>query len=191
MAKLPASQLKRGHVVLFDNEHYSLLGLDWVKPGKGPAYVQAKMRNLANGKIIDRRLRSAETIEVIHVETRRGTYSYDGGQAYVFMDTTSFEEIEVPKDAMEAGEVHYLTNETVVEIQSISGRIVSVSLPSSVVLEIKEADPGLKKVTATDVTKGAVTETGLKVNVPVFINPGDKIKVSTEDGRYLERVSTA
>jgi elongation factor P len=190
MAKLPSSQLKRGQVIDLDGEHYSMLKLDWVKPGQGPAYMQAKMRNLSSGKIIDRRLRSAETVEVMHVETRRATYSYDAGHAYVFMDTVSYEQIEAPKDVITADELLFLTSDAEVEIQAIEGQIVSVSLPASVVLEITQADPGLKKVAATDVSKPATTETGLKVNVPVFINVGDKIKVSTEDGKYLERVST-
>lgn len=190
MAKLPASQLKRGRVIVLDGEHYSILGLDWVKPGKGPAYIQAKMRNLSSSKIIDRRLRSAETIEVAHVDTHRATYSYDGGQAFVFMNTVSYDEIDVPKDALENNAISFLTSETEVDIQTIEGRIVSVTLPSSVVLEVTETEPGLKKVAATDVTKPAHTDTGLLVQVPVFINVGDRVKVSTEDGRYLERVNT-
>jgi elongation factor P len=189
MASLPAGQLKRGQAIDVDAEIYVVNALEWVKPGKGPAYVQLKLRHVKTSKLIDRRFRSAETVETINVDRRKLQYSYDQGSNLVFMDPQSYEQIEIPAELV-GDDKKYLRLGTDLDVQLVDGQALGVLMPTAVVLEVVETEPGLKKVAATDVTKPATTETGLKVNVPVFINQGDKIKIDTTNGKYLERVST-
>lgn len=188
MPSLPAGQLKRGQAIDHQGEVYLVNALDWVKPGKGPAYVQLKLRHVKSGKLIDKRFRSAETVEAISVDRRRLQYSYDQGDNLVFMDPQSYDQIEVPGELV-GDDKRYLTYGIELDVQIVDGQVLGVLIPPAVVLEVTQTEPGLKKAAATDTTKPATTETGLTVNVPVFINQGDKIKVDTENGKYLERVS--
>jgi elongation factor P len=189
MPSLPAGQVKKGQAIDHDGEIYVINAVDWVKPGKGPAYVQIKLKHLKSGKIIDHRFRSAETVETISVDRRRVQYSYDQGTNVVFMDPETYEQIEVSADLI-GDDKSFIGYGAEVDLQIVGGQVLGVIMPPAVVLEVIETEPGLKKVAATDVTKPAKTDTGLVVNVPVFINQGDKIKVDTSTGRYLERVST-
>ena len=189
MPSLPAGQVKRGQAIDLEGEIYVIGTMDWVKPGKGPAYIQVKMKHVKSGKIIDKRFRSAETVETISVDRRRVQYSYDQGTDVVFMDPENYDQIEVPGELIGDAK-SFIGYGADVELQIVGGQVLGVIMPPAVVLEVIETEPGLKKVAATDVTKQAKTNTGLMVNVPVFINAGDKIKVDTSSGKYLERVST-
>lgn len=188
MPSIPASQVKRGQAILHNGEVYVIVGTDWVKPGKGPAYVQAKLKHVTTGKIIDNRFRSAATVETINVDRRKVAYSYDNGTSHVFMDGSTYEEIEASHDLV-GEDSRFLTYGASMELQIVQGKVVSLLLPAAVVMEVVRTEPGLKNVSATDVTKPATTDTGLVVQVPVFINQGEKIKVDTTDGKYLERVN--
>ena len=189
MPSLPTSQLKRGQAIEHEGEIYVISTMDWVKPGKGPAYVQMKLKHLKSGKLIDKRFRSAETVETINVDRRRVQYSYDQGSDVVFMDPENYDQIEIPA-AMIGDDKLFIGYGAEVELQMVAGQVLGVIMPPTVILEVVETEPGLKKAAATDVTKPAKTDTGLTVNVPVFINQGDKIKVDTTTGKYLERVSS-
>lgn len=188
MPNLPINQVNRGQAILFNNEIYLILSKEHVKPGKGPAYQQCKLRNLDSGKIIENRFRSAETVETVDVDRQGCTYSYFSGDNYIFMNDKTYEELEVHESII-AENAGYLLEGISATVLVGQGRILGVELPANVELKITECDPGVKNATATNVFKKAKVETGLVVDVPPFINEGDVVKISTEDGKYIERVS--
>jgi elongation factor P len=188
MPTVGVNQLSRGNAINFQNEIYIIAEMEHVKPGKGPAYVQAKLKNAVTGRILDNRFRAAETVEQVDMNRADATFSYVNGDRYVFMDSKTYEEIELTADAV--GEAkNYLVEGNSVTLCMVGNRVLSLELPKTVVLEIVETEPGIKNATATNVGKPATTNTGLIVTVPPFINQGDKIKVDTETGEYIERVN--
>ncbi len=187
MPSIPVNQLSRGQAIVMDGQINVIISMEHVKPGKGPAYQQTKMRNLETGKIIEKRFRSAETVEQIDIDRRTYTFSYRNGDIFVFMDTGTYEEVEVAAEIL-GDEAEYLLEGNEVSIQRVEGRVVGVELPAAVEMEVTQADPGVKNATATNVFKNATLETGLQVQVPAFINVGDRIKIETGTGKYLERV---
>jgi elongation factor P len=188
MAKLPINQLSRGQAITLDGAIYAIISMDHVKPGKGPAYQQIKLKGIENGKVIEKRFRAADTIDAIDVDRQQYTYSYRNGDTLVFMHGDTFEEIEVHQDFI-GDDASYLLEGQVVTIMIAAGRVVGLELPSTVQLVITECDPGVKNATATNVYKNAIVETGRAVQVPPFLNQGDKVKIDTETGKYIERVS--
>ena len=190
MPSIPVNQLGRGQAISLDNEIYLIMGMEHVKPGKGPAYQQIKLKGIENGKVIEKRFRAAEQVESIDVDRQACTYSYRNGDTFVFMNAKTYEEIEVHKDII-SDQSLYLLEGNGVTIMVAAGRVVSVELPAAVELVISECDPGVKNATATNVFKNAIVETGLQVQVPPFINQGDKVKIETESGKYLERTAIA
>ena len=188
MPSLPINQISRGQAILYNNEIYMIISMTHVKPGKGPAYQQTKMRNVESGKIIENRFRSEDRVDTVNVDRQGCTYSYRSGDNYVFMNDKTYEEIEVHETILGEDKFYLLEgNKTTVMVAD--ARVLGVELPPAVVLEVTECDPGVKNATATNVFKNGVVETGLNVQIPPFINVGDKVKISTEDGKYLERVN--
>ncbi len=188
MPSIPVNQLSRGQAINLDGDIYLILGMEHVKPGKGPAYQQIKLKGIENGKVIEKRFRAAEQVESIDVDRQACTYSYRNGDTFVFMNAKTYEELEVHKGII-GEQAPYLLEGNDVTIMVAQGRVVSIELPAAVELVVTECDPGVKNATATNVFKNATVETGLQVQVPPFINKGDKVKIETESGKYLERTS--
>ena len=189
MPSLPINQISRGQAILYNNEIYMIISMTHVKPGKGPAYQQTKMRNVESGKIIENRFRSEDKVDTVNVDRQGCTFSYRSGENFVFMNEKTYEEIEVHESIL-GDDKYYLLEGNKTTVMVADGRVLGVELPAAVVLEVTECDPGVKNATATNVFKNGVVETGLNVLIPPFINVGDKVKLSTEDGKYLERVNS-
>ena len=159
-----------------------------VKPGKGPAFVRTKIRNLTTGRLLDNTITSGVKIDVIRVENRKYQFLYAEGNDYHLMNNDDYEQIMMQKNFIE--NVQFLKEGAAVEVlfHADEGMPLSAQVPSHVILEITFTEPGVKGNTATNATKPATTESGATINVPLFINEGDNIKIDTEKGAYLERV---
>jgi len=181
------SDLKKGFKLLIDSQPWVVLSAQFVKPGKGQAFFRTKMRNMITGNVVDRTYKSGEKLEKADTEERTMQYLYADGESYVFMDKQSYEQISL--SAEQLGEnVHYLLDGTNVDIMIFQGRPIGVTPPNFVELVVTETEPGFKGDTSSNTTKPATVETGLTVNVPLFVNVGDKLKIDTRTGDYVERV---
>ena len=158
-----------------------------VKPGKGPAFVRTKLKDIQTGKIIDHTFNSGAKLECIRVTSRKFQYLYKDGDSYVFMDNNTYEQVNVDKVLMDDGHF-YIKEGDNIEISFDDEEIISLLLPSKTILKVVQTDPGHKGNTATNALKPATLETGLEVQVPLFINEGDLVKIDTKDGSYSERV---
>jgi elongation factor P len=186
MPNVVVNQLNRGNAIELDGEIYICADFEHVKPGKGPAYVQMKLKDARTGRVVDKRFRAVEQVEQVDVDRADYTFSYVNGPNYVFMHTETYEELEMPADLV-GDATNYLVEGDHVTILMARGQVLSLELPKTVVLEVVETEPGIKNATATNVGKPAKTNTGLTVTVPPFINVGDKLRVDTESGEYIER----
>lgn len=186
MANVGINQISRGNAVELDGEIYVCVGMEHVKPGKGPAYVQMKLKNAINGRILDKRFRSADSIEQVEMIKLDATFSYVSGDKYVFMNSETYEEIEMLDESVGTAK-NFLIEGNSVTLYMVGAQILSLELPKTIIMDVIETEPGIKNASATNVGKPAKTNTGLIVTVPPFINEGDKIKVDTENGEYLER----
>lgn len=183
---IAATQLRPGMVVKFNNELHTVFSMVHRTPGNLRGFVQAKMRNLRSGSMIEHRFSSEDKVERIALEEREMEYLYDDGEYFYFMDTESFEQIHFTKDLL-GDAVLYLIPQLHVNVEFYEGKPISVELPPSLEMTVVETEPGLKGATVSNVTKPAKMDTGLVVQVPPFISEGEKIRVSTTDGSYLER----
>jgi elongation factor P len=183
---IAATQLRPGMVVKFNNELHSVFSMVHRTPGNLRGFVQAKMRNLRSGSMMEHRFSSEDKVERIALDEQEMEYLYDDGESYYFMNTENFEQMHLTKDMLGDG-VFYLIPQLHVNVEFYEGKAVSVELPPSVEMTVVETEPGLKGATVSNVTKPATMETGLVVQVPPFINQGEKIRVSTAGGNYLER----
>jgi elongation factor P len=155
-------------------------------PGNLRAFIQAKLRNLRTGAMFEHRFRSADAIEKITVDEVKMEFLYNDGDDYYFMDTGTYEQTNLKRDTL-GDAVEYLTANLQITVEFFDGKAVGIELPQTVELTVIETEPGLKSATASSVTKPAKTETGLVVQVPPFVNEGDRIKVDTSEGAYLSR----
>jgi elongation factor P len=183
---ISATQLRPGMVVKFNNELYSVFSVNHRTPGNLRGFVQAKMRSLRTATMMEHRFSSEDKIEKAILEEQEMEYLYDDGEYYYFMDTANFEQMHLMKDLL-GDAVNYLIPQLKVKVEFYEGKPMSVELPASVDLTVVETEPGLKGATVSNVTKPAKTETGLVVQVPPFIVEGEKIRVNTSEGSYLER----
>lgn len=181
------SDIKNGVFIRFNNELHIVEEHQHRTPGNLRAFYQVKMRNVRNGKILENRFRSGEGIDLVRVERKKYSYLYHDGQSYNFMDQESFEQIPVEETLLGNG-AKYLKEGEIVEIMFDGTEPVGAELPFNVNLKVTETIPGVKGDTATGATKPAKVETGATVNVPLFINEGDVVKVDVRTGEYLERV---
>ncbi len=185
-----ANRMRPGAVIIFNGQLHTVLKVNHITPGKGKAVVQAKMRNLITGIQTENRFNSTEDVESAFLETHKMEYLYDDGELYHLMNVETFEQIEVGHEMM--GEVvHYLLPNTQIDVTFYEGKPVGIDLPKTVELKIAEAEPAVKKQTASASYKKAKLETGLDIQVPPFIEAGDVVKVDTENGTYQERVKKA
>ena len=182
------SDIKKGLCIVYNNDTFKIIEFQHVKPGKGPAFVRTKLKSLTTGKVIDNTFSAGHKIEEVRVETRKYQYLYPEGDTYHFMNTDDYNQISLQKASLDSPELLKEGEIVTIIIRTSDELPLSVDMPAHVVLEITKTEPGLKGNTATNATKPAIVETGGRVNVPLFINEGDKIKIDTEKGSYLERV---
>jgi len=180
------SDIRKGLRIELDGDPFIIIEFQFVKPGKGTAFTRTKVRNLINGSVIDRTFKSGEKLKPADTEDRSMQYIYFDS-SYHFLDSNNFEQISL--DASIVGEnTNYLTENMNVEISFYKGRPIGLSLPNFVVLEVTETTPGEKGNTVTGALKPALVTTGYSLNVPLFINEGDHLKIDTRNGEYVERV---
>lgn len=185
MAK--TQDLRNGSIIKYNGENCIIVDNEHIKPGKGPAYIQVKMRNLRSGKHYDHRFNTGASIELVRVERHTYQYLYNDGTSLVFMNKETFDQIPVDKE-MISGDIGFMKENEDVQIAFEGDIILSVELPQHVNIRIAQTDPGFKGDTATNVMKKATLETGAVVQVPLFINEGDMIRIYTKNGGYIERI---
>jgi elongation factor P len=190
MASYDTSQIKKGLKIMIDGAPYTVVEFQFVKPGKGAAFTRTKMKNLLTGSVLERNLRSGEKLESADVEMKQMSYLYDDGDACVFMDTSTYDQVQISKDLI-GDDKGFMPENTVVEVLFFQGRSVGVTLPNFIEQTVVETEPGMRGDTATNVTKPARIASGAQVKVPLFINQGDVIRVDTRTGDYLDRVGRA
>jgi elongation factor P len=178
--------IRVGYLIRYKNEIYRVLTTDVQKPGKGPSYLQGKLRNIIQGNQTEVRFRSDERVERIAMEQQEMEFLYEDPSGFFFMNTETYDQISLDKDTV-ADAVKYLTPNLKVHIEFFEGKPLNVILPKVVVLKIMETEPPMKGATASGSGKPAKCETGLTVNVPNFIEAGEVVRVDTEEGKYLER----
>lgn len=182
------SDIRKGLCIVYNNDTYKIIEFLHVKPGKGPAFVRTKLKSLTTGKVLDNTFSAGHKIEEVRVETRKYQYLYAEGDTYHFMNTDDYNQITLQKEVLDAPELLKEGEVVTIIIRTSDEMPLAVEMPSHVFLEVAQTEPGVKGNTATNATKPAIVETGAKVNVPLFINEGDKIKIDTEKGAYVERV---
>ncbi len=183
---ISATQMRPGMVIKFNNELFSVFSVNHRTPGNLRGFVQARMRSLRNGSMMEHRFSSEDRVERAVLDEQEMEYLYDDGEYYYFMNTETFEQMHLTKDILGDG-VSYLIPQLKVHVEFYEGRPISVELPATVDLTVVETEPGLKGATVSNVTKPAKLETGLVVQVPPFITTGEKIRINTSEGIYQER----
>ncbi len=183
---IPATQLRPGMIIKHNKDLHSVFSVEHRTPGNLRAFIQAKLRNLRTGAMFEHRFRSPDPIERINVDEVEMEYLYSDGDSYYFMDTSNYEQTHLTREVL-GDAVDYLTANLPIRVEFFDGKAVGIELPQTVDLKVIETEPGLKSATASSVTKPAKTETGLVVQVPPFINEGEKIRVDTSEGAYLSR----
>jgi len=186
MGVISTSQFKRGIYILFQGEPHMIVDTSFVSPGKGSAFYRTKLKNLYSGRIVEYTYKSGEKVEEVMVDTHEAEYSYFDGSNYVFIEPRTFEQYSVPVEIIGDDKV-YLKEGLLYRIKFYEENPVGVSLPKTIAFKIVEAENSIKGDTATNATKQAVLDTGLKVLVPLFIKAGEEILVNTETGLYLSR----
>ncbi len=182
------SDIRKGLCIRYNNDIYKIIEFLHVKPGKGPAFVRTKLKSVTTGKVLDNTFSAGHKIEDVRVETRSYQFLYADGETYHFMNTDDYNQIALQESALDAPGLLKEGEVVTIMFNTEDSMPLSVDMPASVVLEITYTEPGVKGNTATNATKPAKVETGAEVNVPLFINEGDKIKVDTSSGSYMERV---
>ena len=184
---ISANDLRKGVTFVYDNDVYQVVDFQHVKPGKGAAFVRAKIRSVMNGGAKDVTFNPNEKFEGAVISTKEMQYLYNDGQLYYFMDPESFEQIGIEEDNVKDAIIYVRENDTVL-IKFYQGKPFSIDPQNFVELQVVKTEPGVKGDTATNVTKPATVETGAVINVPIFVNEGDVIKIDTRSGEYLSRV---
>ena len=181
------NNFKNGMCIMYDGKMWIIVEFQHVKPGKGGAFVRTKLKELKSGRVVEHTFRAGEKFEGVRLETKKMQYLYNDGSAYHFMDNTSYEQIELPADLVGEGS-QWLKENDEIEIMYAGGDLTGIEPPMFVELEVTETDPGFKGDTVQGSTKPATLETGVVVQVPMFVEIGDVLKVDTRDGRYITRV---
>ncbi|GAB3498365.1 elongation factor P [Flexivirga sp.] len=182
------NDLKNGLVLKIDNQLWSVVEFQHVKPGKGPAFVRTKLKNVLSGKTVDKTFNAGVKVETANVDRSDMQYLYNDGTDYIFMDTKTYDQLPIPADTVGKAADYLLENQEAIVAQH-DGTVLYVELPASVVLEISHTEPGLQGDRSSGGTKPATLETGAEIQVPLFLEQGTKVKVDTRDGSYLGRVS--
>ncbi len=184
---ISVNDFRTGVTVEVEGEVWQVMEFQHVKPGKGAAFVRAKLKNMRTGGTVERTFRGGEKIPRARLDKREMQYLYNDGEDYVFMDTETFDQLSLGKDQLGDG-VNYLKEQMMIEILQWQGEILGIELPNFVELEVVETEPGIRGDTASGATKQAVLETGAAVQVPLFVEVGDILRIDTRTGEYMERI---
>ncbi len=182
-----ANDLRKGVMIKVDNELWVVLGFQHIKPGKGGAFVKTKLRSIKKNTIIDKAFRAGEKIENIFIEKRKMQFLYKDGESSIFMDLENYEQESIPNQFIE-DEMRFLKEGQEVDVNIYEGEIISIELPTFVQLKVVHTEPGVKGDTATTTFKPSTLETGAKIQVPLFVNENDILKIDTRTGEYIERL---
>lgn len=183
---ISVNDFKTGVTVELDGAAYQVVDFQHVKPGKGAAFVRAKLKNVQTGATVEKTFRGGEKISKAHVDRREMQYLYNDGQDYICMDNENYEQISISKSQIGDG-VKWLLENMNIQVLVFNGNIIGLELPNFVELQVTETEPGIKGDTATGATKNATLETGAVVQVPLFIEEGDRLRIDTRTGQYMER----
>ncbi len=181
------SDIRKGLKVLMDGAPFTVVEFQFVKPGKGTAFTRTKFKNLLTGAVIERNIRSGEKLEPANVEEKTMQYLYQEGDAFVFMDSSSYEQVHVNADIV-GDDGGFLQDNLECAVLFFNERAVGITLPNFIIAEVVETEPAVRGDTSGNVTKAARLDTGAEVQVPLFINTGDTLKIDTRDRSYVERV---
>ncbi|MCI6157023.1 MAG: elongation factor P [Peptoniphilaceae bacterium] len=184
---ISANELRKGTTFVYDNDVYEIIDFQHVKPGKGAAFVRAKIRSVMTGGSKELTFNPNEKFEEARIDTKEMQYLYTDGTLYYFMDPESYEQITLDAEVVSEA-IRFIRESDNATIRFYQGKAFSVSAPNFVELEVTDTEPGVRGDTATNVTKPATVETGAQISVPIFVNIGDKIKIDTRTGEYLSRV---
>ncbi|MBT4784536.1 MAG: elongation factor P [Candidatus Marinimicrobia bacterium] len=183
------SDIKNGAVILYKNKRMKVVEFLHVKPGKGPAFVRTKLKDISSGKIIDETFNSGIKLEFLKIEAKEMQFLYDDGDSHIFMDNVTYEQINVINSLV--GNIkNFLKGGINVDLLFDDTEVLDIRLPAHVALEVKHTEPGVKGNTATGATKPATLETNYTLNVPLFVDEGDILKIDTRSGEYIERVKS-
>ncbi|SCY02973.1 translation elongation factor P (EF-P) [Nonlabens sp. Hel1_33_55] len=182
------SDIRKGLCIRYNNDIYKIIEFLHVKPGKGPAFVRTKLKSVTTGKVLDNTFSAGHKIEDIRVESQKFQYLYNDGEWFHFMNTDDYSQIRLLENSLDTPDLLKEGENVTIQINTEDNSPLSVDMPQYVVLEVTATEPGLKGNTATNATKPATVETGASVNVPLFINEGDIIRIDTEKGSYQERM---
>ncbi len=185
---MDTSEIRKGVKFMIDGKPYSVVDFQFVKPGKGQAFTRVKVKSMVDGSVLERTYKSGEKLEKADVEERSLQFIYQDGENFVFMHEASGEQIMVPGDKMQE-EAQWLSDGLSIDVTLWNGQAIGVTLPTSVTLQITHSEPGIKGDTASGATKPATVSTGATVNVPLFVNEGEWIRIDTREGKYIERVN--
>jgi elongation factor P len=180
------NQFRNGMHIELDGDVWRIVEFQHVKPGKGGAFVRTKLKSLGSGAVVDRTFRAGEKFPRAHTEVKSVQYLYDAGDEVVFMDEETFEQLSLPRSSVEE-ELAFLPPSSSVQLLTVNGSPSGIQLPAAVELEVTQTEPGVRGDTVSNVTKPATLETGAVVQVPLFVNIGDRIKVDPREGRYISR----
>ncbi|MBO0586420.1 elongation factor P [Sporosarcina sp. E16_8] len=183
---ISVNEFKTGLTIEFDGDIWRVMDFQHVKPGKGAAFVRSKLRNLRSGNVNEKTFRAGEKVAKAQIDNRRMQYLYANGDEHVFMDNESYEQIELPEKQIE-DELKFLKENMEVHVIMFKEEVLGVELPVTVVLEVAETEPGIKGDTASGGSKPAKMETGVVVQVPFFVNIGDKLIINTVESEYVSR----
>ncbi len=181
------SDLRKGQLIRYNGAIHRVIEYQHIAPGNWRAMVRMKLKNFENGKVIEDRVRAGDEIDIVQTETRTVTYLYNDGASYHFMDTENFDQIELPVERVTDEMIFMKENDTVTLLLQENGAILDVEVPTFVVLAVVQADASVRGDTATNVLKNVTLETGAVLKAPAFIKEGDKIKIDTRSGEYVER----
>lgn len=183
---ISVNEFKNGLTIQVDGDLWRIVEFQHVKPGKGSAFVRSKLKNLRNGAVQEKTFRSTEKVEKAQIDSKQMQYLYADGDNYVFMDTATYEQLELPGEEI-TDELKYLKENMVVGVMMYGSETLGIDLPNTVDLTVAETEPGIRGDTSSGGTKPATMETGLVVQVPFFINAGDVLTINTTDGSYISR----
>jgi elongation factor P len=185
---MQTTDIRKGLKIQIDGVPFHVVEHQFVKPGKGQSFTRCRIRNLTNGNVVERTWKSGESVELADVETRKMTFSWSESDTYVFMETSTGEQIHVEKNKL-GDEARFLSEGLDCEVTLYNGNAIAVDVPPNVVMQVVSSEPGIKGDTASGATKPATLSSGAVVNVPLFIKEGEWIKVDTSSGQYQERVN--
>lgn len=183
---ISVNDFRTGATIEYEDHIWQVMEFQHVKPGKGAAFVRSKLRNLRNGNIQEKTFRAGEKVKRAHIEHNKMQYLYASGDTHAFMDMNTYDQLELQTSQIEE-ELNYIVENMTVDVVMFQGEVIGIDLPKNVELEVTETEPGLKGDTVSGGTKSATLETGLVVQVPLFINQGETLVINTSDGKYVSR----